>query len=248
LLIGLATSSPKARPQYDVQRGPRYDAAEIYRLSFHGIRLGMTSTEACTRLLAKGYTRRPNDQKGRDCRPEALGDKLSDAFFGTRVFSNAGEPRLGTATDTVQSLLLSYSMSDGGPAITEIQVMTNERGRLDDLVRTVVREWGRPTLLERHAYATLAYAASPEEADGSNRQSFSSCQSSPECEYLRGSDCAAVLRRFAGVFAQVAVYDWGRWIRIEDNRPYLASLQASGALERRDWESPDAMCIVPSIH
>lgn len=203
-----------------------YDAAAVYRLDFQGIRLGMARDEVCRVLVANGYYER--DETG--CGPRVVDIDIDDQFDGSAPGQCRAEHcRPGTPAAAVRFLSLRYERRADRDVVTEISVWTNEPLPRDALAARTTQAWGPPTF--RNPVGTVLYGASRRQADDGARDDFDFCRRSPECGPPRdGLDCAALLNELGTPYAQVAVYDWGRSIRIEDPRAAVEALRATGRL------------------
>ena len=224
-----------------------YSDAQLYGLRFKGVGLGMSPAEICSTLTGQGYIRRPQDRAGDPCRADRLKPESSDDYFGEAVFRDFRDPRR-SPTDSVHHIAVTYRGAGPSLRATSIRAHTREPDRAAELIAATISEWGRPTHFENHAYAILNYAGAAALADPMNIHAFGSCRFNAGCEYQKDkTDCGAVLRAFARPRAQVTIYDWGRSIELDDDRPYVADLKASGWFERRAWEKP-AACPVYQVH
>lgn len=237
LSLGLLAACARTG-QIDGERaGPNYGPREVYRLSFQGVRLGMDYVAACERLFALGYVRHPSDT-AEGCSREAVADG-GDGFFG----GSFSQP--GTVARTVKFFTLRTSQGRGRPVLTGIDVHSDEPGRQNALVEMMRDEWGEPTAFAAPTYARLTYASSRAQANWYHRANHMSCLVRPQC--YEKLDCGAILRRFSTAVAEVAIYDWGRWIRISDHRATLEKMRRSGELARID-RGPKLVCLAPPIH
>ena len=249
-LVLLAAACAPERPASPLpSAGPAYSVADIHRLDFQGIRLGMARDEVCRRLIANGY----RNWNGGDCGPlghleegdEAPGDDFRGSAPGG--WCHPDECRPGTPSGNVMFVSLEYERLGRRDIVRKIGAWTAEPGRRDELAAQTMREWGQPTFHARWAYTVLNYAPSARQADFYNRSDFDSCRYSPGCAEQRGKDCGAVLSEFGTPHASVVVFDWGRTIEIEDVRPYVRALRASGALQGRRF-IPNYACMAAAVH
>jgi hypothetical protein len=245
-------ADPRTAPERP--RAPVYAAADIYRFDFQGVRLGMTREEACSLIVANGYRNRDGAGCGPTV-PHREGEtEPVDVFLGRAMRDCAREScEAGTPAANVQFLSLTYQRVDGRDVVRKINADTAEPGPVGPKEEAAIRAWGPPTFHEparsQGAFSVLIYGATPAEADWMNRETYNRCGFSPDCEARRGTDCGAVLSDFANVTAEVTVYDWGRWVRIEDRRPELGALRASGRLRgRRLAPSPLGCMQVGGVH
>ncbi len=244
LAVACSATQPAVRTE---SRSPSYSAAQIYKLKFKGVSLGMTFQQVCATLTGQGFVRRPTDGTSPPCDPARLNPIMSDDYFGAAVFQDWRHPR-PSPTDKIHHISVMYDELSSAGRVISISSHTKEPGQIDQLVEATLREWGKPTHYERHVYAVLNYASAPIQADPMNIQRFLSCRVDAKCTYARDkTDCGAILQNFAGPSAGVVAYEWGRSVRIEDQRHAIAGLRASGWFERREWEQPDS-CHVPRIH
>jgi hypothetical protein len=237
LLASAGACAPVARTSPDPDGGPLYTPAEIYEFDLHGLRLGMAREDACRRLLELGFRR----HGPADCSPDADDEpsnpveEAADGYLGPASRDRIERVQTSPAL-RLRYVFLLYRTRGGRETVVGLNADTDEPRQQDALERATVQQWGTPTRYERYGYTILRYGPTAAQVDGNNRSDFQGCQHFPECRHERGTDCARTLSRFASVIAEVVIYDWGRSIRIEDHRPYLRALRASGALERRDWE------------
>lgn len=250
LLLFLTAQQAATPPDPRVDpSGPRYDADAIYRLEFHGVRLGMPRDEVCRRLLAGGYTNR----SAGDCGPLAPRDyedePPADSFHGTAPGGWCREERCDPALPSaaVQFISIGYDRVGGRDLVRSFYIWTNEPQDRDALAQATVRAWGRPTYYARWGYNVLYYGASPDQAEFYNRSNYGRCRYNPGCGEMDGLDCGAILTDFATPNAQVVAYDGFRVIEVEDARLDLRDLAASGVIEGRRVV-PRYACPVGSVH
>ena len=207
----------------------------------------MPIRQACERLIAAGYRRNDDGVSDRDCENFSPDEGDID-FLGIGASEPPAEDGSELSPRSVRFFSFTFEPNDDQPVVVSISVHTREPDRFDALIQATIEQWGQPTVLERHGYATLVYGASADQANTDNRADFSACSFDATCSFQRGVDCTSILPRYANVIAKVAVYGWGRSIQISDHGVELERLRASGALARRDWERPEAICQPRSIH
>lgn len=238
-----------AEPQTTPQRGPppTYATREIYRFDFQGVRLGMARDDICPRILANGYRNRDGAGCGPTVPHREGESEPVDVFLGGAAPRPCGEGECppGAPSANVTFLSLTYERIGGRDIVREINVDTAEPGPLGPKTESTIRQWGVPTFHEPGrdgGYSVLIWGATVDQADWGRRESYNRCQFSSDCEARRGTDCGAVISDYATATAAVTIYDWGRWIRIEDRRPQLRALRASGRLRGRSL-APGSGCM-----
>lgn len=243
--VAMAPVGPPAAPQASAAPLPeRYDAAAIYRLEFHGIRLGMARDEACRTLLANGYHLRFDSAGCGPLAPFEDGEESPRDNFGgsARGSCHPEQCRPGTPAEQVSTIIVLYERIAGRDIVNDISVSTVETEGSDALAADGVRHWGRPTFRADWGYTVLNYAASPREADFYARGDFGQCRTFPECAAEDGIDCGAILNDLSAPHARVLTVYGGRSITIEDPRPYVARLRASGELQGRRLRRSGRIC------
>lgn len=233
--------------------GPSYGASAIYRFDFQGIRLGMARDELCRRLIANGYSHPDR----RSCGPLAELEEgeldPGEGFDGAAEGWCRREPcRPDSPAGKVQYVSMTYERIGGRDFLRTLSVSTAEPKSRAELMAATIREWGEPTYYHIHGYTQMIYGASPGQANFANRETFARCVISPQCETGKGTDCGAVLSRFATVNASVTVYggsDRGsRVIRLEDPRRHVRRSRASGDLRGRRFIPPPHECLSGDVH
>lgn len=250
-LLWLVAGQPAAAPpdpRVDPS-GPSYGADAVYRLEFHGVRLGMPRDEVCRRLLADGYTL----ESPGDCGPLAPRDyedePPGDSYRGTAPGGWCGQPPCDPASPSasVQFISIDYDRADGRDLVRSFYAWTSEAADRDALTDVTVRAWGWPTYYARWAYNVLLYGESADQAEFYNRSNYGRCRYNPGCAEMDGLDCGAILSDYATANAQVTAYDGFRVIEVEDARLDLRDLRASGVIEGRRVV-PRYACPVSSVH
>jgi hypothetical protein len=222
--------------------GPLYDADAVSRLDFLGLHLGMEQGAACARLRAIGYLRQGREDCGRHGELDS-----DDGFILPGADGMPPPPGPGAPLESVEIVHLRYELVGGREMVIQIGAHTQSPGRPAALVRASIAAWGPPTFHGHYArdYVELYWGASREQASPANRNQFGRCTYRPQCEWQRGMDCGSVFARFATPVAHVVVYDWGRWVTIEDYGAYVRALRRSGEWQRRPWRDPQNFCPPP---
>ena len=248
MLLGTQQATEAQDPRVD-QSGPSYDADAIYRLEFHGVRLGLARDEVCRRLLANGYTLEEAGECGprapRDYEEEPQGDSYRGTAGGGWCRQEPCDRALPSAK--VQFISVEYDRLDDRDVVRSFYLWTSEAKDRDSLTAETVRHWGRPTYFARWGYNVLHYGASPDQAEFYNRSNYGRCLYNPGCAEQDGLDCGAILSDYATPNAQVVAYDGFRVIEVEDARLDLRDLRASGVIEDRRVV-PRYACPVTSVH
>ncbi|HST35185.1 MAG TPA: hypothetical protein VLK25_00950 [Allosphingosinicella sp.] len=249
-LLLVAAQQPVAPPDPRVDpSGPSYDAEAVYRLEFHGIRLGMARDEVCRRLTANGYTLESPGRCGplapRDYEDEPPGDSYRGTAPGGSCRASPCDP--ASPSSSVQFISVEYERADGRDLVRSFYLWTSEPSGRDALTEATVRAWGRPTYYARWGYNVLLYGASADQAEYYNREKYGRCVYNPGCAAIDGLDCGAILNDYATPHAQVTAYDGFRVIQVEDARLELRDLRASGVIDGRRV-AVQYLCPVASVH
>lgn len=244
MCIGVAACANTSETIKTDLAAPIYSASQIYKLSWHGVRLGMTAKEACTILIANGYSRRPTDFPGdHPCSPKHIVEN-AEIYFGMGWKGNAeldGKP----ARD-VHSLTLEYLPQNGVLTVATIGVDTRESGTIEELQARGIAEWGPPT--RKESWGFIAYAPDSRQAEFTNRSDFGSCLIWTGCSSISGKDCHHIVQKFAVPYAQQSkTYD-GRSIKIADGRRALNEARRLGLLKKMLAKNVSYVCPVLRVH
>ena len=219
-----------------------YDAAAIYRMSFHGIALGMTHRDVCERLIAAGYRRWQNPQAR--CEPGVLAED-EDGF-------NGGSRAMGLPAEHVSFIAMDFDAPGPEGKVLRLYSLTMERGSTAQLMQLTREQFGPATdqwedggavspIRVRLGYGATMHGVQPEAQDA-----LSACQLNPPCAWREGIDCRAVAQA-ARPYARIHVQPGGRWIEIEDPRPQFAAMRAAGKLARPRRMPSHDQCVPPPL-
>lgn len=223
---------------------PIYSASQIYALSWHGVRLGMTPKEACTILIANGYSRRPTDfPNDHPCSPKHVVEN-AEIYFGKGW---KGDAELdGKPARDVHSLTLEYLPQSGALTVATIGVMTQESGTIEELQARGIAEWGPPT--RKESWGLMTYAPDSRQAEFTNRSNFGSCLIWTGCSSISGKDCHRIVQKFSVPYAQQSKTSGGRSIKIQDGLRALNEARRLGLLKEMLSTNVSYVCPVLRVH